>query len=48
MEDSLHAIETAKRAGFPIIGVLDPAAEREREQIVRLSDATIASFVGLF
>lgn len=48
MEDSLHAIETAKRAGFPIIGVLDPAAKREREQIIQLSDATIASFVGLF
>ncbi len=47
-EDSLHAIETAKAAGFRVCGVYDPSAEGDQETIRRISDEYIRSFEELF
>jgi HAD superfamily hydrolase (TIGR01509 family) len=43
-EDVLHAIETAKKAGFIVVGVCDDSAENEQQQIMALSDDYIRSF----
>lgn len=47
-EDALHAIETAKAAGFRVCGVYDPYAEAEQDKIRALSDYYIRSFEDMF
>ena len=47
-EDALHAIRTAKAAGFRVCAVYDPAAEAEQEEIKALSDYYIRSFEEMF
>ncbi|MDR3278677.1 MAG: HAD family phosphatase, partial [Oscillospiraceae bacterium] len=37
-EDSLHAILSAKRGGFPVVAVFDKSSERHRAEIERLAD----------
>ena len=44
VEDSLHAIETAKRAGFPVIAVHEHTAAHNVDAIEDVADAVIASF----
>lgn len=36
-EDSLHAIQTARKAGFPIVGLYDEASDKNQEQIKKES-----------
>lgn len=38
VEDSLHSIETAKNAGFPVAAVYDESAEQDIERIKLLAD----------
>jgi len=45
-EDSLHAIETAKKNGFKIVGVEDFYSKEDKEQIVMLSDRYLDSFTN--
>ena len=47
-EDALHAIETAKAAGFRVCAVYDPYAEAEQDKIRALSDYYIRSFEDMF
>lgn len=47
-EDALHAIRTAKKAGFRVCGVYDPSAEADQAEIRRLSDYYIRSFEEMF
>ena len=47
-EDALHAIETAKAAGFRVCAVYDPYAEAEQDKIRSLSDYYIRSFEDMF
>ena len=47
-EDALHAIRTAKTAGFRVGGVYDPSAEADQEEIKSLSDYYIRSFEEMF
>ena len=47
-EDALHAIQTAKAAGFRVCGVYDPSAEDDQEAIQSLSDYYIRSFEEMF
>ena len=47
-EDALHAIRTAKAAGFRVCGVYDPSAEDDQEDIKSLSDYYIRSFEEMF
>lgn len=47
-EDALHAIETAKAAGFRVCGVYDPYAEAEQDKIRAISDYYIRSFEDMF
>ena len=47
-EDALHAIQTAKTAGFRVCGVYDPSAEDDQEEIKSLSDYYIRSFEEMF
>ena len=47
-EDALHAIETAKAAGFRVCGVYDPSAEEDQDVIRGLSDYYIRSFEEMF
>lgn len=37
-EDALHAIRTAKLAGFPTVGIYEPCFEQEAEEIKRYAD----------
>lgn len=37
-EDSLHSIETAKNAGFPVVAVYDESAEQDSDAIKKLAD----------
>lgn len=37
-EDVLHAVQTAKKAGFPVVAVADEASRRQREEIRDLAD----------
>lgn len=46
-EDSIHAVLSAKEAGFNVIGVYDPLCEEEFAQIEKAVDATIRSFEEL-
>lgn len=43
-EDSLHAIETAKSAGFHVIAVHEHTASQDIAAIEKLADAVVASF----
>ncbi len=43
IEDSLHCIETARSAGFPVCGVYDPVAEADSGRIKELSDFYVRS-----
>ena len=47
-EDALHAIRTAKAAGFRVAGVYDPAFEADQTEIQQLSDYYIRSFEEFF
>ena len=47
-EDAVHAIRTAKKAGFRVCGIYDPSAEADQEEIKELSDYYIRSFEELF
>lgn len=47
-EDALHAIQTAKAAGFRVCGVYDPSAEADQAEIKSLSDYYIRSFEEMF
>lgn len=47
-EDALHAIQTAKQAGFRVAGVYDPSAEDQQEEIRQTADYYIRSFQELF
>ena len=47
-EDALHAIQTAKAAGFRVCAVYDPSAEADQEEIKALSDYYIRSFEEMF
>ena len=46
-EDALHAIRTAKAAGFRVCAVYDPSAEADQEEIRRLADTYLRSFEEL-
>ena len=47
-EDALHAIRTAKAAGFRVAAVYDPSAEADQEEIRSLADYYIRSFDEMF
>ncbi|MDD7113816.1 MAG: bifunctional hydroxymethylpyrimidine kinase/phosphomethylpyrimidine kinase [Lachnospiraceae bacterium] len=43
-EDALHAVKTAKQAGYPVCALYDEANEAELEEIQRLSDIFLNNF----
>lgn len=43
-EDSLYAIETAKRAGFPVVAVADSSSAHEAQAIQALADRYIQGY----
>ena len=47
-EDAVHAIRTAKAAGFRVCAIYDPSAEEDQEEIRQLSDYYIRSFEEMF
>ena len=47
-EDALHAIQTAKSAGFRVAAVYDPSAEEDQAEIRRVADYYIRSFDEMF
>ena len=47
-EDALHAIETAKAAGFRVAAVYDPSAQADQAAIRTLADYYIESYEDLF
>ena len=47
-EDAIHAIRTAKAAGFRVCAIYDPSAEDEQSEIQALADVYIRSFEELF
>ena len=47
-EDALHAVRTAKAAGFRVCGVCDPSAEGDREAIRAEADYYIRTFEEMF
>ena len=46
-EDALHAIQTAKRAGFPVAAIYDPSAQEDQAAIQSLADYYFRSFEDL-
>jgi len=44
-EDSLHAVETAKAAGFFVVAVFDPSAEEEAAKIKQVADLYLKSLL---
>jgi haloacid dehalogenase superfamily, subfamily IA, variant 3 with third motif having DD or ED len=46
-EDALHAIETAKKAGFRVVGVYDASADADWEQISKIADWHIKSYTEM-
>lgn len=46
-EDSLHCIETAKKAGFKVVGVYDQSSEEHIKEIRKNSDYFIYSFQNI-
>lgn len=47
-EDALHAIRTAKTAGFRVAAIYDPSAEEDQAEIRALADYYFRSFEELF
>ena len=47
-EDALHAIQTAKAAGFRVCAVYDAFAEEDQAEIQKLADYYIRSFEEMF
>ena len=47
-EDAVHAIRTAKAAGFRVAAIYDPSAEADQEEIRSLADYYIRSFEEMF
>ena len=47
-EDALHAVRTAKAAGFRVAAVYDASAEEDQPEIQRLADYYIRSFEEMF
>ena len=47
IEDALHAIRSAKSAGFPVVAVYDMSEESHREEIRALSDYYFESVGGM-
>lgn len=47
-EDVLHAIKSAKQAGFQVCGILDEANREDWEKIQKIADFTIKDFYELF
>lgn len=45
-EDACHAVETAKKGGFGVVGVSDPIEEKRRDRIKAASDLFLENFVG--
>lgn len=43
-EDALYAVQTAKQAGFPVVGVYDASASKAIERIRTLCDRFVVSF----
>ena len=43
-EDSIHAVKSAKEAGFYVVGVYDDFCEGEFSEIERLADRSIKSY----
>ena len=43
-EDVVHSLRTAKGAGFVTVGVEDPASEKDRAEILELSDYYLDSY----
>ena len=46
-EDVLHAAETAKKAGFPLVAVADQASIRQRDEIRELADFFVEDLTGI-
>lgn len=46
-EDSLHAVETAARAAFPVVAIADDSSAHQREDIARLSRVFIGKYSEL-
>lgn len=46
-EDSIHAVLSAKAAGFTVVGVYDPLCKEEFAEIEKAADITISSFSEL-
>jgi len=46
-EDSIHAVNSAKKAGLYVVGVHDPLSENEFREIQKVADRTIKSFSEL-
>ena len=44
-EDALYAVRTAKAAGFRVVALRDPSADKNRRKIMKLADAYYTSFV---
>jgi beta-phosphoglucomutase-like phosphatase (HAD superfamily) len=42
-EDSLHAVQTAKAAGFRTVGIYDAASESTQEELKKVSDVYVRS-----
>ena len=47
IEDSLHAIETAKKAGLVTAGIYDESAEPDRQRIIGTADYYLESLAEL-
>ena len=45
-EDALYAMQTAKRAGFPVAAVYDASSQADQEQIRQLADVYMPLFPG--
>ena len=43
-EDALHAVKSAKKAGFRVIGVYDPSSDQDWDEIVGICDGYIKDF----
>lgn len=46
-EDSIHAVHSAKAAGFKVVGVYDPLCEDEFTEIKKYADMSVMSFTEL-
>ncbi len=46
-EDVLHAVKSAKQAGFQVCGILDEANREDWEKIQKMADLTAKDFYEL-